>query len=498
MKNIDNLRNELDVLDDEIMKLLEKRFEVSKKIGNLKATSSSLNISNREREREILNKCNPYINKERLEKVYEEIFKLSKDLQIKYFLVGKRLDYSLSKEIHQMLGNLNYQLFSTSSFEEILKKDFLGINITNPYKEKAYNACDKVDDVSKRIGIVNTIIKKDNLLYGFNTDYQGFKSLLEHYNIEVKGQRIALIGGGNTSKTINLVLTDMMATNIMHFVRHPRLTTELPLNSITNYDFDILINATSYNVYPNLEVSPLVNTRMIKSLKTIIDVNYNPERSILTLYNKDVKYYDGLWMLIVQAKISEELFKSYHGLKNHLETSVSDIYGILRQKTRNIVLIGMPYSGKTTVGKMISEKLGYEFFDTDLILEDMGLGLSDLLNRGLSEADFRYFESSLIKKLSTLNHVVIATGGGAILDKHNLLLLSQNGLIVHLDTPLDTIISRIDNTRPLTSNKDDLIKKYQERINLYNLYSDVTITTDNIDEIIKIIKDKLKYENFNN
>ena len=158
----------------------------------------------------------------------------------------------------------------------------------------------------------------------------------------------------------------------------------------------------------------------------------------------------------------------------------------------------MPYSGKTTVGKMISEKLGYEFFDTDLILEDMGLGLSDLLNRGLSEADFRYFESSLIKKLSTLNHVVIATGGGAILDKHNLLLLSQNGLIVHLDTPLDTIISRIDNTRPLTSNKDDLIKKYQERINLYNLYSDITITTDNIDEIIKIIKDKLKYENFNN
>ena len=274
MKNIDNLRHELDVLDDEIMMLLEKRFEISKKIGNLKASSSSLNISNREREREILNKCNPYINKESLEKVYEEIFKLSKDLQIKYFLVGKRLDYSLSKEIHQMLGNLNYQLFSTSSFEEILKKDFLGINITNPYKEKAYNACDKVDDVSKRIGIVNTIIKKDNLLYGFNTDYQGFKSLLEHYNIEVKGQRIALIGGGNTSKTINLVLTDMMATNIMHFVRHPRLTTELPLNSITNYDFDILINATSYNVYPNLEVSPLVNTRMIKSLKTIIDIMY--------------------------------------------------------------------------------------------------------------------------------------------------------------------------------------------------------------------------------
>ncbi len=498
MKSIDNLRNELDVLDEEIMKLLETRFEISKEIGNLKAKTNTTNLSNRDRELEILTKCNPYINKESIEKVYEEIFKLSKDLQMKYFLVGKRLDYSLSKEIHQMFGNLNYQLFSTSSFEEVLKKDFLGINITNPYKEIAYKSCDVVDEVSKKIGIVNTIIKKDHLLYGFNTDYQGFKSLLEHYNIDIKGQRIAIIGGGNTSKTINLVLTDMMATNIMHFVRHPRLSSELPLNNITNYDFDILINATSYNVYPNLEVSPLVNTKMIKSLHTIIDVNYNPERSILSLYNKDIKYYDGLWMLIVQAKVSEELFKSYHGLKNHVETSVSDIYEVLKQKTRNIVLIGMPYSGKTTVGKMISEKLGYEFFDTDLILEDMGLGFSDLLKRGLSEKDFRSFESSLIKKLSTLNHVVIATGGGAVLDKNNLLLLAQNGLIVHLDTPLDTLISRIDNTRPLTSNRDDLIKKYQERINLYNLYSDLTITTNNIDEIIKIIKDKLKYENFNN
>jgi len=497
MKNITELRKKIDELDDDIIKLLNERFLISKEIGAFKA-SFNLLTTNSSRENEILEKSNKFTNCESIKNVYLTIFTESKKLQKKYFLVGKRLDYSLSKLIHEKFNNKSYDLVEINDFSELYKFDFLGINVTNPYKHDAYLIADELGETAQKTQIVNTLIRKNEHLYGFNTDYDGFLSLLKHYNIDYENKTIGIIGNGATSKTIKAVFQDEGCQKVYNFVRTVRNESEISLLKITSYSIDILVNTSNYNVYPNFEVVPLVNLSKINNLKLLIDVNYNPFRSVTSLKYKNIKYINGLWMLIEQAKKTEEIFHEYLGLENDCSINSLQIYNELTFLIRNIVLIGMPFAGKTTIGKILKNELNYELYDTDEILYKNQNDLSSSFEKALSESDFRKKESELISLLSKKNHSIIATGGGSILNDDNIFKLSQNGIIIFLNPPLDTLIKRIDNSRPLTSNINDLTTKYNERLKKYQEAADYVIDTTDTELIIKQIKEIIKNENIDN
>lgn len=497
MKNIDLLRSKINTIDNSLRKLLNDRFTISIQIGNLKFRENKAIINN-EREKEVLFLSSSFSHHHAIKKVYEKILIESREMQKKYFLVGKRLSYSYSETIHNYFDNLNYAMMEVDQFQDIMNIPFLGINITNPFKHEAFKNCNLTDEISKRTKIVNTIIKHDGIIHGFNTDYEGFLSLLEHFKIKVQNQTIGIIGGGNTEKTIRAVLEDLKSKNIFTFVRNIKNDNEINLTEIFNYPLDILINATSYNVYPFLETVPLINPNLIKGLKIIIDINYNPERSALILKSNKIKYYDGLWMLIAQAQKAEALFKKYTGLNNTPTKEIKPIYDVIKEKQRNIVLIGMPYAGKTTIGQYLAKHLHLPFYDSDLILQSQGFDLNTILKKGLSEMDFRDIENKVISELALHNNSIIACGGGAVINHNNMIKLKQNGIIVFLNPPLNILIERLDQTRPLTKNEKEIKEKYEERISLYQKFADIEIDSIDKDEISKIIKEYITHEIINN
>ena len=415
---------------------------------------------------------------------------------MEYGLIGRKLGHSFSKTLHNLIGNYDYELreIEPENLEEfMLKKDFRAINVTIPYKQDVIPFLEEIDPFAQKIGAVNTIVNKNGKLFGYNTDFLGLKSLILKNNMDLKGKKVLILGSGGTSKTAIAVAQDLSASDIYCLSRKGSeglITYEEAYRSHT--DAKVIINTTPCGMYPKIGESA-IDIEKFPRLEAVVDAVYNPLSSALVVEarNRGIKATGGLYMLISQGVFASELFLD----KKYPETLVDGIFESILKEKQNIVLIGMPASGKTTVGKALAESLGRSFFDSDEeIAKREGTAVSEIFALK-GEKYFRGCESEVIKELSALQSSVIATGGGAVLNPKNTDLLKENGKVFFLDRNLDDIAATPD--RPLSSTREDLEKRYKERYPIYCASADYKINCSNdVEENVNAIKEVLSSENF--
>ena len=411
---------------------------------------------------------------------------------MKYGLLGERLGHSFSKEIHEQINDYQYEITEVpfDKFDEFMTKhDFIAINVTIPYKEKVIPYLDYIDDAAKKIGAVNTIVNKNGKLYGYNTDYLGLRDLVLTNNIEVKNKKVLILGTGGTSKTSKAVFTDLGAKELV-FVSIDPVGEEISYEDAVKYhsDSEIIVNATPCGMYPNCD-DLIIDISTFNKLVAVIDVIYNPLKTMLVRISleRGITAVSGLYMLVAQAVYASSIFTD----STYDKKIIDDIYKQIYNSKRNIVLIGMPTCGKTTISKVLADKLNKEVVDTDTLVEqEMGTTIKEYLKTH-DETSFRDIETKVINNVSKLNNLIISTGGGVIKRKNNMEYLKANGVIVFIDRPLELL--QVSDTRPLSSNQSDLEKLYYERYDLYCNYSDIIVKNDQdlelvINEIINEVK----------
>ncbi len=408
---------------------------------------------------------------------------------MQYGLIGEKLGHSFSAEIHQKLKSNPYTLCEISRDEIeafFCKKDFSAINVTIPYKTTVIPYLSHISEQAKAIGAVNTVVNRGGELWGYNTDFFGMQALIEHAGILLKGKKIAILGTGGTSKTARAVAVALGAREILTVSRtagegaitYDELTA-------THSDVEVVINTTPVGMYPNTEASP-VDISAFTGLEGVIDAIYNPLRTqlVLNAQKRDIKAEGGLYMLVAQAVRASELFLDCTYEKGITES----IYQTLLQQTENVVLSGMPASGKSTVGKCLSKVLNREFFDLDEeIVRATGRSIPEIFATN-GETAFRDLETRILREvLSNKKGIVLATGGGAILRDENIDLLRRNGKIYFIDRPLEALLPTSD--RPLASSAEAIRRRYEERYDRYCTTADCHINGDgSIDEVAERIR----------
>lgn len=355
---------------------------------------------------------------------------------MKFGLLGRTLGHSFSPRIHSALGNTNYELFERepSQLQEFFADPELqGINITIPYKVNALEACDVVDPRAERIGCVNTMVRKDGKWYGYNTDYDGFVFTLQHAGIDVAGKECIILGDGASSATVHVALEDLGAKNIVHLSRK----TAPFYGDAPNYyeTAQIIINCTPIGMYPHNPAN-LIDITQFSKLEGVVDLIYNPRRTILLLQAEmmEIPHCDGLPFLVAQGVEAANHFQGESFGTKEIEQILRD----MRREKENIILIGMPGVGKTTVGKALGEEMGRTCIDVDHELEkEIGDISTYITEQG--EPAFREKEAEMIAKLGTQTGLVISTGGGCVTVPKNFAHLRQNGRIYQLTQPVENL-----------------------------------------------------------
>lgn len=355
---------------------------------------------------------------------------------MKFGLLGRTLGHSFSPRIHNALGNTNYELFERepSQLQEFFAdQELQGINITFPYKVNALEACDVVDPRAERIGCVNTMVRKDGKWHGYNTDYDGFVFTLEHAGINVSGKECIILGDGASSATVHVALEDLGAKSITHLSRK---TAPLYTDAPNYYETaQIIINCTPIGMYPHNPAN-LIDIMQFSKLEGVVDLIYNPRRTVLLLQAEmmDIPYCDGLPFLVAQGVEAANHFQGESFGTKEIEQILRD----MRREKENIILIGMPGVGKTTVGRAIGKEMGRTWLDVDHELEkEIGDISTYITEQG--EAAFREKEAEMIAKLGTETGLVISTGGGCVTVPKNYAHLRQNGRIYQLTQPVEKL-----------------------------------------------------------
>ncbi len=407
---------------------------------------------------------------------------------MEYGCIGEHLGHSFSKEIHNALTDYDYQLKELTPDDLkvfMTEKDFKAINVTIPYKKDVIPFLDWISDEAKAIGAVNTIVNKNSKLYGYNTDFYGLKALIERQNVSLEGKSVAILGSGGTSNTAFAVAESMKPLSVLRVSREKKesyITYDELYEAYS--DVEIIINTTPCGMYPNTGKSA-VELNKLPCVQAVFDAVYNPLSSQLVVDAKQrgITAVGGLYMLVSQAAYAVEKFIDSPVNAQKVEA----IYRSLYKEKMNIVLIGMPASGKTTVGKKLAEKLCKSFVDTDdLIVEAAGKPIPEIFAES-GEKAFREIESNVVFEISKDNQKIVATGGGAVLNKKNIEALKGNGRVYFIDRPLEMLVATDD--RPLSSNKADLEKRYNERYSLYTEYADVIVDgTGSVEEVAKRIE----------
>lgn len=378
-----------------------------------------------------------------------------------YGLIGRKLGHSYSPQIHSYLGDYEYNIYemeedAVGSFLE--KREFDAINVTIPYKKTVMPFLDRIDASALKIGSVNTIVKEaDGTLTGYNTDYYGFSYMLKKGNIDVCGKKVMILGDGGASATVQCVVKDMNAAEIIVVSRHTDTNYD---NIHLHYDSDIIINTTPVGMYPkNLET--LVNLDKFNNLSGVADLIYNPKRTqiILDAEKKGINSISGLYMLSAQAKKAAEYFFR----KDYDEGIIDFIAEKLSFELTNIVLVGMPGCGKTTIGTVLAEHYGRKLVDMDaLIVEKAGMTVPEIFALQ-GETGFRKIEAEVAKEVGKEKELVISTGGGVIVTPENHDALRQNATVVFINRDIDVLPT---DGRPL-SQKNNLHDMYKKRLPLY-------------------------------
>lgn len=404
---------------------------------------------------------------------------------MKYGLIGEKLGHSFSKEIHEMLGYYKYEIHEVakSDIDSFMKQhDFLGINVTIPYKETVIPYLDEISAQAASIKAVNTIVNINGKLIGHNTDYFGMLALIKRNKLDVNNKKVLILGTGGTSKTAYAVLSDLGARQILKasIIDEPGTITYEEANTIHN-DVDIIINTTPVGMYPKND-GQIIDLDNFKNVIGVIDVVYNPLRTNLVLQakTKNLIAEGGLYMLVGQAVYAAGIF-----LNKEIDLNIIDeIYEKIKNDKENIVLIGMPSSGKSTIGKILSEQLNKKLIDTDeLIVNKINMSIAEYMKTH-SEKEFRDIETECVKEAAKMSNVVVATGGGAILRTENVNVLKQNGKLYFLKRNLELLTPT--ESRPFSSDMEALKKRYTERLPIYESVCDVVI--DNNNEISDAVK----------
>ena len=375
---------------------------------------------------------------------------------MKFGLLGRTLGHSFSPRIHIALGNTNYELFERepSQLQEFFADPELqGINITIPYKVNALEACDVVDPRAERIGCVNTMVRKDGKWHGYNTDYDGFVFTLQHAGIDVASKECIILGDGASSATVHVALEDLGAKNIVHLSRK----TAPFYGDAPNYyeTAQIIINCTPIGMYPHNPAN-LIDITQFSKLEGVVDLIYNPRRTILLLQAEmmEIPHCDGLPFLVAQGVEAANHFQGESFGTKEIEQILRD----MRCEKENIILIGMPGVGKTTVGKALGEEMGRTCVDVDQELEkEIGDISTYITEQG--EPAFREKEAEMIAKLGTQTGLVISTGGGCVTVPKNFAHLRQNGRIYQLTQPIENLSTT---GRVLSSGGLDRLRELEE------------------------------------
>lgn len=383
-------------------------------------------------------------------------------------LLGRKLGHSYSPQIHNLLGDYSYVLFEKEPEElkNFLKNgDFSGLNVTIPYKKEVIPYLSELSRTAQKMGCVNTVLRRsDGTLYGHNTDYFGFTSLVLHAGLSVAGKKVLVLGSGGASNTAVAALKDLGASPVVISRTGENNYGNLHLHR----DAAAIVNATPVGMYPNTGVSP-IDLGLFPHLEGVLDVIYNPARTQLLLDAEKlgIPRENGLWMLVAQAKEAAEVFT---GGKISDEV-IEKIYRRLSHQMKNIVLIGMPGCGKSTIGTLLAEKLGRTLADADeKIISLAGKSIPDIFAQD-GEPTFRDWETQALTELGKQSGLVIATGGGCVTQKRNYPLLHQNGYLVWLERDWSKLPT---DGRPL-SQANDLGKMYAVRKPLYEAFADIRV-----------------------
>ncbi len=393
---------------------------------------------------------------------------------MRFGLIGERLGHSYSPEIHSMIGRYPYELLELAPSELpafLEKRDFCGVNVTVPYKQAVIPFLDRLSDTAAAIGAVNTVVNRDGLLWGFNTDLTGLLALIRSVTPDLSGKKVLILGTGGTSRTARFAASRLGAAEILSVSRSRKpgaITYEEACSS--HADADFLINTTPCGMYPAIDDAP-IDLPPFSCLQGVADVVYNPlsTRLVLEARERGIPARGGLSMLAAQAVEAAELFTG--------SPCPPDTAGrILRELTvlkRNPVLIGMPGSGKTAVGRCLASRLGSPFVDLDdSVVRLAGKPIPRIFAEDGEDA-FRAVESAAVRELAGQTGLVAATGGGCVLRRENVLRLKMNGVLLLLDRPLRYLSPSAD--RPLADSAEKLSALSAARAPLYRAAADTVV-----------------------
>ena len=490
--NLSDLRMRINEIDSQLAHLIEERMNV---ISQVAYTKHEQGIPVFDAEREATHKADIVSQasvryRSSMDALWTALMDVSKDYQRQllaqdfYGLIGEKLSHSYSPHIHGMLGSYPYML------EEVVPKEldtFLaqttlrGFNVTIPYKIKVFNRCGTLSDQALRIGCVNTVLKDEaGILHGFNTDYAGFKYLLEHHNISVTGKSVAILGTGGASQTVRTVVKDLGAAFVVHVSRNPeRALLQGACGDVDCVSYEsnqlasaqVIINTTPVGMFPHVGVSPL-NLIFCEEAEAVVDLIYNPLRTALVIQaeQRGLKAIGGLDMLVAQAYEAARVW----GVLDEACPTLEEMCSCVADEKEHIILIGMPGCGKSTLGLRLAEELGRPFIDIDAVIEaQQGRSIPDIFARE-GEDYFRVCEHEACLKVVQNPAAVIATGGGVVMHPDNYDVLRSQGDLIYVMRDLSHLSLE---GRPL-SQKHGIGELAAVRLPLYEKWAQETVTND--------------------
>lgn len=402
-------------------------------------------------------------------------------------LIGEKLGHSFSPAIHARLGTPEYALFELKPEELgpfLEKGDFDGLNVTIPYKKAVIPYCAELTEQARRIGSVNTIVRRtDGTLLGHNTDYDGFLYMLRSSGAEIKGKKCLVLGTGGASLTVHTVLQDLQAGEIVSISR----TGENNYQNLERHaDAQIIVNSTPVGMWPNTGKAPLDVARFPK-LEGVFDLVYNPARTqiLLDAERQGALAVNGLGMLVAQAKAASERFR---GIRIS-DDVVEQITDHMERQSKNILLVGMPGCGKSTIGRRLAKALNRPLVDTDEeIVKRIGCSIPEYFAR-YGEEEFRRREHEVLREFSGRSGQIIATGGGIVTRPENTDPLRENSVVVFLRRDIDRLPTK---GRPI-SQSSDLRQLNAKRRPLYEAVADLTVDNVNMGRTVNEILEKLGF-----
>ena len=396
----------------------------------------------------------------------------------KYGLLGRRLLHSLSPEIHRELGNFSYELFQIEpeNLEEFIsKKEFAGLSVVFPYKKEVVKYCDELTETANKLDCVDTITVDENgRLIGDNCEYDGFCRMINKCGIDVKGKKVLLLG--KNASVIRVVIEDMGAREIVDVTVDGKVNFE---NIYEHSDAEILINTTQTGMYPN-NGDKIVDVKRFPKIEGVLEVIYNPRRTKLICDAEDLEIpnSDGRSMLVAREYLAEIRF----GRIEPDEELFKATYKTMSDRRKNIIFVGLPGCGKTTIAKVVAAKLGRPCIDVEHLIEMKAGVPAPTIFSAYGERYYRELETETLRKITRNGGQVIATDSGAVMSLENQYYLRQNGYIVWLSRDLSEL--KLDGVY-LARNREALERIHEERTPIYKFLADINVeVTDNAEKTV--------------